>query len=85
MAATWANDKRTVAEARDLAKEARLFGLPFVIFEKQFDFITYVNKPEPFKLAMGFYGSREQVTYGSWVPLAGVKQSKSIGGRERRR
>ncbi|WP_455206561.1 hypothetical protein, partial [Kaarinaea lacus] len=34
------------AEATELAKEAWLFGLPLVMFEKQFDYGTYVTKPE---------------------------------------
>jgi hypothetical protein len=36
----------TPAEARDLAKEAWLFGLPLVMFEKQFDYGTYTTKPD---------------------------------------
>jgi hypothetical protein len=34
------------SEARELAKEAWLFGLPLVMFEKQFDYTTYASKPE---------------------------------------
>ena len=33
-------------EAKALAKEAWLFGLPVVMFEKQFDFGSYVTKPD---------------------------------------
>jgi hypothetical protein len=36
----------TAAEARELAKQAWLFGLPLVMFEKQFDYSTYASKPE---------------------------------------
>ncbi|MFC1834474.1 DUF1254 domain-containing protein [Thermodesulfobacteriota bacterium] len=36
----------TVAEARDLAKQAWLFGLPLVMFEKQFEYNSYARKPE---------------------------------------
>lgn len=39
----------TVNEARELAREAWLFGMPLVMFEKQVDYITYVNKPEETK------------------------------------
>jgi hypothetical protein len=38
--------KLTPGEARELAKEAWLFGLPLVMFEKQFDYSTYASKPE---------------------------------------
>ena len=34
------------AEAKSLAKEAWLFGLPLVMFEKQFDYGTYTTKPD---------------------------------------
>ncbi len=46
MAAPCADDKLTAAEARDLAKEAWLFGLPLVMFEKQLDYSTYTRKPQ---------------------------------------
>ena len=36
----------TVDEARELAKDAWLFGLPLVMFEKQFDYGTYTTKPD---------------------------------------
>jgi hypothetical protein len=39
----------TVNEARELARDAWLFGMPLVMFEKQVDYITYVNKPEATK------------------------------------
>jgi len=32
--------------ARELAQEAWLFGLPLVMFEKQFDYGTYATQPE---------------------------------------
>ncbi|HSR14132.1 MAG TPA: hypothetical protein VLL51_00160, partial [Gemmatimonadales bacterium] len=34
------------AEAKRLAKEAWLFGLPLVMFAKQFDYGTYTTKPD---------------------------------------
>jgi len=39
-------DKLTPDEAKNLAKEAWLFGLPLVMFEKQFEYGTYAVKPE---------------------------------------
>ena len=36
----------TAAEARELAREAWLFGLPLVMFEKQVDYSTHVTRPE---------------------------------------
>jgi hypothetical protein len=39
----WAQDKLTPDMARDLAREAWLFGLPLVMFEKQVDYSTYVT------------------------------------------
>ena len=35
----------TASEARELAREAWLFGLPLVMFEKQFDYGAYATKP----------------------------------------
>lgn len=43
---TTTTTKLTAAEAKELAKEAWLFGLPLVMFEKQFDYGTHVTKPE---------------------------------------
>jgi hypothetical protein len=39
-------EKLTPDVARDLAKEAWLFGLPLVMFEKQIDYSTHVTQPE---------------------------------------
>lgn len=40
------SSKLSATKARELAKEAWLFGLPLVMFEKQFDYSTYATKPE---------------------------------------
>jgi len=41
-----AQDELTPAEARNLAKDAWLFGLPLVMFEKQIDYSTHVTQAE---------------------------------------
>jgi hypothetical protein len=41
-----AQDGLTPVEVRNLAKEAWLFGLPLVMFEKQIDYSTHVTQPE---------------------------------------
>ena len=39
-------DKLTPDVARDLAREAWVFGLPLVMFEKQVDYSTHVTQAE---------------------------------------
>ena len=46
LAAAEPGSKLSPDDARQLAKEAWLFGLPLVLFEKQVDFLTYATQPE---------------------------------------
>lgn len=46
LAAAKPGSKLSPDDARELAKEAWLFGLPLVLFEKQVDFLTYATQPE---------------------------------------
>jgi len=38
--------KLSADETKNLAKEAWLFGMPLVMFEKQIDYSTHVTEPE---------------------------------------
>ncbi|NME68853.1 DUF1254 domain-containing protein [Flammeovirga aprica] len=54
------NDHITPEEAKSIAKDAYIFGLPVLLWEKQFQRITYTTSPKGLMAPMGQFGHSRQ-------------------------